>query len=63
MERLKRRPDRFVILAQRAREFARRETGIVAELYQQHAEICEGKAAAQMTRRKRTKRKGDPPMD
>jgi hypothetical protein len=55
MQRLKRRPDRLLILAQRAREFAKGDTGLVAELYQEHAAICESKAAAQTLRRKKSK--------
>jgi hypothetical protein len=55
MQRLKRRPDRLLILAQRARQFAAGDSGLVAELFQQHAAICESKAAAQMLRRKRSK--------
>jgi hypothetical protein len=57
MQRLKRRPDRLLILAQRAREFAARDTGLVAELFQEHASICESKAAAQALRRKKSKAK------
>jgi hypothetical protein len=55
MQRLKRRPDRLLILAQRAREFAKGDTGLVAELYQEHAAICESKAVAQMLRQKKSK--------
>jgi hypothetical protein len=55
MQRLKRRPDRLLILAQRARQFAAGDSGLVAELFEQHAAICESKAATQMLRRKRSK--------
>jgi hypothetical protein len=55
MQRLKRRPDRLLILAQRARQFAQGDSGLVAELFEQHAAICESKAAEQMLRRKRSK--------
>jgi len=55
MQRLKRRPDRLLILAQRARQFAEGDSGLVAELFAQHAAICESKAAAQMMRPKRSK--------
>jgi hypothetical protein len=55
MRRLKRRPDRLLILAQRARQFAKDDSGLVAELYREHAAICEAKAAAEMLRRKKSK--------
>jgi hypothetical protein len=55
MQRLKRRPDRLLILAQRARQFAAGDTGLVAELFSEHAAICESKAAAQALRRKKSK--------
>lgn len=35
---------------------------MVADLYQQHAAICESKAAAQMMRKRRPKRKAKLPM-
>jgi len=56
-QRLKRRPDRFLILAQRARQFAdSEEQDLLADLYREHAAICESKAAAQDQHRKRSKR-------
>lgn len=55
MQRLKRRPDRYFILAQRARRLAEDTSGLVAELYQHHAEICESKAAAQEKRCEKTR--------
>jgi hypothetical protein len=53
MQRLKRPPNRFLILARRARKIAKGHVSLVAELYEEHAAICERKAAAAMTRRKR----------
>jgi hypothetical protein len=47
-------------LAQRARQFAEGDSGLVAELFAQHAAICESKAAAQMLRRKRSKPESKP---
>jgi hypothetical protein len=52
MQRLRRRPDRLLVLAQRARLFAEGDTGIVAELFNEHAAICERKAAAQTLNQK-----------
>lgn len=52
MQRSKRHPNRFLILARRAREFARKDSGLVAELFEEHAAICESKAAAQRARQK-----------
>lgn len=46
-QRLKRRPDRLLVLAQRARRFAGDEHSLLADLYREHAAICESKAAAQ----------------
>jgi hypothetical protein len=63
MQRLKRRPDRLLILAQRARQFAEADSGLVAELYAQHAAICESKAAEQMLRRRRSKPESKPRKD
>jgi hypothetical protein len=61
MQRLKRRPDRLLILAERARRFAQGDIDLVADLYREHAAICEAKAAEQERRRKRMRRasKGD----
>ena len=56
MQRLKRPPDRFLILAERARKIAKGHVSLVAELYEEHAAICERKAAVQMMRRKRSRR-------
>jgi hypothetical protein len=53
MQRLKRPPDRLLILAQRARKFAQSDIDLVADLYREHAAICESKAAKQQPRRKR----------
>jgi hypothetical protein len=55
-ERLRRQPDRLLILARRARRFAGEEPGLLADLYREHAAICEGKAADQAMRRKKMKR-------
>ena len=52
MQRLKRRPDRLLILAERARKFAQGDVDLVADLYREHAAICESKAAEQERRRK-----------
>lgn len=56
MHRLKRNPERLLILAQRAREFAKGYVGPLADLYHEHAAICESKAAAQKSRRRKAKR-------
>jgi hypothetical protein len=54
-QRLKRQPDRLLILARRARRFAGEEDGLLADLYREHAAICESKAAAQAMRRRKSK--------
>lgn len=54
-QRLKRRPDRLLILAERARRFAGDDHGLLADLYREHAAICESKAEAQAKRRKRSR--------
>ena len=56
MQRLKTRADRLLALARRARQFAKGDTGLVADLYEQHAAICEGKAAAQNLSPSKSKR-------
>jgi hypothetical protein len=47
IQRLKRRPDRLLALARRARQFADGQNDLVGDLYREHAAICESKAAAQ----------------
>lgn len=56
MQQLKHRTDRLLALARRARQFAEGDSGLVADLYEQHAAICEGKAAAEILSRGKSKR-------
>lgn len=45
MQRAKRSSARLLVLARRARKIAKGHSGIVADLYHEHAAICENKAA------------------
>jgi hypothetical protein len=55
-QRLKRRSDRLLILAERARQFADGQDALLADLYREHAAICEHKAAVQDASKKELKR-------
>jgi hypothetical protein len=55
-QRLKRRSDRLLILAERARQFADGQDTLLADLYREHAAICEHKAAVQNARKKGSRR-------
>jgi hypothetical protein len=52
-QRLKRRSDRLLELAERARQFADGQDALLADLYREHAAICEHKAATHDGRKKK----------
>jgi hypothetical protein len=47
MQRVKRSSARLLVLARRARKIAKGHSGIVADLYHEHAAICESKAVVE----------------
>ncbi len=62
MNRAKHSPDRLLVLARRARFIAKNNSGLIADLYREHAAICEWKAATQRPRRIRARRPTKDPI-